>query len=52
MEGSCPIKRLRPRRAKLFEAETTISGDTRADWSEAFTLAPRLEVAYVWYATQ
>jgi len=32
--------------------ETTISGDTRADWSEAFELVPSLEVAYVWHASQ
>jgi DNA modification methylase len=32
--------------------ETTISGDTRADWSEAFALAPSLEVAYVWHASK
>ncbi len=31
--------------------ETTISGDTRADWSEAFELAPFLQVAYVWHAS-
>ena len=31
--------------------ETTISGDTRADWSDAFALAPSLEVAYVWHAS-
>ena len=30
---------------------TSISGDTRADWSEAFALVPSLEVAYVWCAT-
>ena len=30
---------------------TSISGDTRADWSEAFELVPSLEVAYVWCAT-
>jgi len=30
--------------------ETTISGDTRADWSEAFELVPSLQVAYVWHA--
>jgi hypothetical protein len=30
--------------------ETSISGDTRADWSEAFALVPSLEVAYVWQA--
>jgi DNA modification methylase len=32
--------------------ETTISGDTRADWSEAFALVPTLEVAYVWHASK
>ena len=32
--------------------ETTISGDTRADWSGAFALAPSLEVAYVWHASR
>jgi DNA modification methylase len=31
---------------------TTISGDTLADWSEAFALVPRLEVAYVWHASK
>jgi hypothetical protein len=32
--------------------ETTILGDTRADWSEAFALVPSLEVAYVWHASK
>jgi DNA modification methylase len=32
--------------------ETTISGDTRADWSEAFALVPSLEVAYAWHASR
>ena len=32
--------------------ETTISGDTRADWSDAFALVPSLEVAYVWHASK
>jgi DNA modification methylase len=32
--------------------ETTISGDTRADWSEAFALVPTLEAAYVWHASK
>jgi DNA modification methylase len=31
--------------------ETTISGDTRADWSEAFELVPSLSIAYVWHAS-
>jgi DNA modification methylase len=30
---------------------TSISGDTRADWSDAFALVPSLEVAYVWHAS-
>ena len=32
--------------------ETTISGDTRADWSEAFAVVPSLEAAYVWHASK
>jgi DNA modification methylase len=31
--------------------QTTISGDTRVDWSEAFALVPSLQVAYVWHAS-
>jgi DNA modification methylase len=31
--------------------ETTISGDTRADWSAAFELVPSLQVAYIWHAS-
>ena len=31
--------------------ETTISGDTRSDWSEAFALVPSLQVGYVWHAS-
>jgi DNA modification methylase len=32
--------------------ETSISGDTRADWSDAFGLVPSLEAAYVWHASK
>jgi DNA modification methylase len=32
-------------------SETKISGDTRADWSEAFELVPSLQIAYVWHAS-
>jgi DNA modification methylase len=32
--------------------ETTISGDTRADWSDAFALVPSLQVSYVWHASK
>jgi DNA modification methylase len=31
--------------------QTRISGDTRADWSDAFALVPSLEVGYVWHAS-
>jgi DNA modification methylase len=30
---------------------TTLSGDTRADWSAAFALVPSLQVGYIWYAS-
>ncbi len=29
---------------------TTLSGDTRVDWSDAFALVPSLTVGYVWHA--
>ena len=29
---------------------TTLSGDTRVDWSEAFALVPSLTVGYIWHA--
>ena len=29
---------------------TSISGDTRVDWSEAFELVPSLAVGYIWHA--
>src|SRR5438477_1060496 len=31
---------------------TSISSDTRADWSDAFALVPSLEAAYVWHASR
>jgi DNA modification methylase len=31
---------------------TTISSDTRADWSEAFELVPSLQAGYVWHASK
>jgi DNA modification methylase len=31
--------------------ETSISGDTRADWSDAYALVPSLEVIYAWHAS-
>jgi hypothetical protein len=32
--------------------ETSITGDTRAGWSDAFALVPSLEVAYVFHASK
>jgi DNA modification methylase len=32
--------------------ETSISGDTRSDWSAAFELVPSLQAAYVWHASK
>jgi DNA modification methylase len=32
--------------------ETTISGDTRADWSQAFELVTSLQIGYVWHASK
>jgi DNA modification methylase len=32
--------------------ETKISGDTKADWSDAFELVPSLQIAYVWHASR
>ncbi len=29
---------------------TTLSGDTRVDWSDAYALVPSLQVGYVWHA--
>ena len=42
---------LKKRRSKGHKV-TSISGDTRADWSEAFALVPSLEVGYVWHASK
>jgi DNA modification methylase len=54
--GQGRIERLRRGGAELpetpHEEETSISGDTRADWSEAFALVPNLEVGYVWHASK
>jgi DNA modification methylase len=39
------------RRRTKGHCETSISGDNRADWSEAFALVPSLQVGYVWHAS-
>ncbi|MGD0121444.1 MAG: DNA methyltransferase [Candidatus Limnocylindrales bacterium] len=41
----------RPKSARTSgHRNTTIAGDTRVDWSEAFALVPSLQVGYVWHA--
>jgi DNA modification methylase len=40
----------RSHRRTAGHRNTTLSGDTRADWSEAFALVPSLSVGYVWHA--
>ena len=50
-EEDLPAQAPRGRRGRTSgHRNTTISGDTRVDWSEAFALAPSLEVGYVWHA--
>src|SRR6516165_3611278 len=40
------------KRRTVGHTETTISGDTRADRSDAFAITPSVEVAYVWHASK
>lgn len=39
------------KRRTAGHTETTISGDTKADWSDAFELVQSLQIAYVWHAS-
>jgi DNA modification methylase len=49
------LNALGPAQASYLRGEghrnTSISGDTRADWSAAFELVPSLDTAYVWHAS-
>lgn len=49
-EDATPASRAAHRRT-AGHRHTTISGDVRADWSEAFALVPSLQVGYIWYAS-
>jgi len=40
----------RPHHRTKGHRNTTLSGDTRIDWSDAFALVPSLTVGYVWHA--
>jgi DNA modification methylase len=48
-EAATPATRRRHARTQGHR-NTTLSGDTRVDWSDAFALVPSLEVGYVWHA--
>jgi len=50
--NSCgPAEASYMKRRTTGHTETTISGDTRSDWSEAFELVPSLQIGYVWHAS-
>jgi len=51
LNGCAPAEASYMKHRTEGHTETTISGDTRADWSEAFALVPSLQVAYVWHAS-
>jgi DNA modification methylase len=52
LNGHGPAEPSYLKRRIAGHTETTISGDTRADWSEAFALVPSLEAGYVWHASK
>jgi DNA modification methylase len=52
LNGCGPAESSYMKRRTEGHTETTISGDTRADWSEAFELVPSLQIAYVWHASK
>src|SRR5215471_11435109 len=52
LNGHGPAEPSYMKKRTVGHTETTISGDTRADWSNAFALVPSLEVGYVWHASK
>jgi DNA modification methylase len=52
LNGCGPAETSYMKKRTKGHTETAISGDTRADWSDAFALVPSLEVAYVWHASK
>jgi DNA modification methylase len=51
LNGCGPAEASYMKRRTAGHTNTSISSDTRADWSEAFELVPGLQVAYVWHAS-
>jgi hypothetical protein len=52
LNGCGPAEASYMKKRTADHTETAISGDTWADWSEAFGLVPSLEAAYVWHASK
>jgi DNA modification methylase len=52
LNGCGPAEASYMKKRTTGHTETTISGDTRCDWSDAFELVPSLEAAYVWHASR
>lgn len=52
LNGHGPAEPSYMKRRTEGHKNTTISEDTRADWSEAFELVPSLQAAYVWHASK
>jgi DNA modification methylase len=51
LNGCGPAEASYMKKRSAGHTETTISGDTRADWSQAFELVPSIQIAYVWHAS-
>lgn len=51
LNGCAPAQASYMKHRTPGHTRTCISSDTRADWSEAFALAPSLQAAYVWHAS-
>jgi DNA modification methylase len=51
LNGRGPAEPSYMKRRTEGHTNTSISSDTRADWSEAFALVPSLQIAYVWHAS-
>jgi hypothetical protein len=52
LNGCGPAEASYMKKRTAGHTETAISGDTRADWSDAFALVPSIEAAYVWHASK
>lgn len=52
LNGCGPAEASYMKRRTEGHHNTSISSDTRADWSDAFALVPSLQVAYVWHASK